>query len=168
MTERESYRQIFSPEAERRIQNDECPNCGKSKTEWNRRTSWRCCSTECTKEFWEKHDKSWSWVQFRFEVFKRDNFTCAKCSKRKTIHSKFDDKEYGDDSKLIADHIKPLAVGGEMWNMNNLQTLCIDCNKIKTKRDAHRIAKFRKREKELKLDINMMEVKFPKQEKLSL
>ena len=96
MTEREAYRQIFSPLAEKRMRNHECPNCGKHKTEWNRRTDWRCCSTKCTKEFWKKHDKSWSWAQFRFEVFKRDNFTCAMCGKRETIFSKFDNKEYAE------------------------------------------------------------------------
>jgi len=143
MTQREAYRQIFSDIAEKRIHNNECPNCGKPKSEWTRRTDWRCCSVECTKQFWKDHDKSWSWVQFRYEVFKRDNFTCAICGKRKTIFSKFDNKEYPDDSKLIADHIKPLARGGAMWGMDNLQTLCIDCNKFKTAKDMKDIANYK-------------------------
>jgi len=143
MTARESYRRIFSDKAERRMQNSECPNCGKPKSEWNRRTDWRCCSTECTENFWKEHDKSWSWEQFRYEVFKRDNYTCVKCGKRKIIVSKFDGKEYPDDSNLIADHIKPLAREGKMWDMDNLQTLCTDCNKIKTKQDLRDIANYK-------------------------
>jgi len=143
MVERENYRRVFSPLAEKRMHNNECPNCGKPKSKWNRRTDWRCCSTKCTKEFWKTHNKSWSWEQFRFEVFKRDNFTCAKCGKRKSYISKFDGKEYPDDRNLIADHIKPLAIGGEMWDMDNLQTLCINCNKIKTANDMRDIANFK-------------------------
>lgn len=143
MTEREAYRQIFSPLAEQRIHNNECPNCGKPKSKWNRRLEWRCCSTECTKEFWVKHDKSWSWVQFRLEVFKRDNYTCVNCGKRDSFMSKFDGKVYPQSNELIADHIKPIARGGEMWDMSNLQTLCIGCNKIKTAKDMGDIANYK-------------------------
>jgi len=143
MTERESYRQIFSSIAEKRMRLNQCPNCGKPKEEWNRRTDWRCCSVKCTKEFWAEHNKSWSWQQFRYEVFKRDNFTCQKCGNRFTKYSKFDGKEYPDDSNLIADHIKPLAIGGEMWEIDNLQTLCIECNKIKTRQDRKDIANYK-------------------------
>lgn len=37
--------------------------------------------------------------------------------------------------KLIADHIIPLALGGEEWNKKNVQTLCLKCNQIKTIQD---------------------------------
>ena len=140
---RESYRRIYSPEAEKRIHNNQCPNCGKPKSEWNRRTDWRCCSTECTKEFWEKHDQSWSWQQFRLEVFKRDNYTCVKCGRKESFISEFDGKEYPESKNLIADHIKPIARGGAMWDMNNLQTLCVDCNKVKTAEDLKDIANYK-------------------------
>jgi len=53
-------------------------------------------------------------------------------------------KQYPDDSKLIADHIVPIAMGGEMWDIKNLQTLCIKCNKIKTKYDHKYIAYYKK------------------------
>ena len=36
---------------------------------------------------------------------------------------------------LEVDHIKAVALGGEMWEEENLQTLCSDCHKIKTKND---------------------------------
>ena len=143
MTEREAYRQIFSPLAEKRMHNNQCPNCGKPKTEWNRRNDWRCCSTECTKEFWAEHDKSWSWENFRMQVFKRDKGVCQMCSKKFTFISYHSKVEIPDYRVLVADHIKPLAIGGEMWDMNNLQTLCKNCNKKKTKQDMRDIANFK-------------------------
>lgn len=145
---RESYRRIFSPIAERRIHNTECPNCGKPKSEWERRTSWRCCSKECTEQFWKEHDESWSWDNFRLQVFKRDNGVCKMCGKKFIYMGwRTENTECPDYTKLIADHIKPLAMGGEMWDMNNLQTLCIDCNKIKTAQDMKVIAEYRAKEK---------------------
>lgn len=48
-----------------------------------------------------------------------------------------------DSSQIVMDHIKPIALGGDEWDINNLQTLCIDCNKIKTAQDAKDIAKQR-------------------------
>ena len=52
-----------------------------------------------------------------------------------------------DDSKLIADHIRPIALGGAEWEMNNIQTLCVPCNKHKTKQDSRDIALQRRRDK---------------------
>ena len=127
MTEREAYMQIFSPLAEKRIRNNECPNCGKPKSQWDRRTDWRCCSVDCTKEFWRTHDKSWSWGRFRMEVFKRDKGVCQMCKKKFTFIGT-DKKEHPDWERLVADHIKPLAIGGSMWDMGNLQSLCKECN----------------------------------------
>lgn len=44
---------------------------------------------------------------------------------------------------MIADHIIPIALGGDEWDINNIQTLCIKCNKKKTARDMADIAKLR-------------------------
>ena len=52
--------------------------------------------------------------------------------------------EVYDTSQLIADHIKPIAIGGNEWDLNNIQTLCKKCNKEKTKKDMIDIAIFRK------------------------
>ena len=54
-----------------------------------------------------------------------------------------------DDSQLVGDHIIPIALGGDEWDINNIQTLCVKCNKIKTKKDVKNIAKFRNIEKKL-------------------
>lgn len=57
----------------------------------------------------------------RFEVFKRDNFTCQYCGR------------HAPDVILECDHIKPVADGGKN-TMLNLVTSCVDCNRGKGKR----------------------------------
>jgi hypothetical protein len=67
---------------------------------------------------------------WRKKVFERDNWTCQKCKKRGII--------------LNADHIIPFALiltknniktlndaltCEELWDINNGQTLCVDCHK---------------------------------------
>lgn len=51
----------------------------------------------------------------RFEVFKRDSFTCQYCGKS------------APDVILHVDHIKPVSKGGEN-DLLNLITSCADCN----------------------------------------
>jgi hypothetical protein len=71
--------------------------------------------------------------QWRSDIFTRDNWTCQECGKRSCY--------------LEAHHLKPIAIiiqkyninnledailCEELWNINNGQTLCIDChNKTK-------------------------------------
>ena len=57
----------------------------------------------------------------RFEVFKRDNFTCQYCGKS------------APDVILEIDHINPVKNGGDN-NIMNLITSCFDCNRGKGKR----------------------------------
>lgn len=60
-------------------------------------------------------------------TFIRDNFTCQKCG----YHQMTEDRPWLPDiSKLECDHIIPLARGGET-RMDNLQTLCRECNRRK-------------------------------------
>lgn len=51
----------------------------------------------------------------RFEVFKRDKFTCQYCGKK------------APDVVLHVDHIKPVADGGKS-DILNLVAACVDCN----------------------------------------
>ena len=57
-------------------------------------------------------------LRLRFKVLKRDNFTCVQCgaSPAKT-----------QGVELHIDHIKPWSKGGET-TLDNMQTLCIQCN----------------------------------------
>jgi len=60
--------------------------------------------------------------KMRFEVFKRDKFTCQYCGRM------------APDVILEVDHIKPVAEGGET-EMINLVTSCKECNRGKGKRE---------------------------------
>lgn len=163
--QREGYTRIFSDLAIQRIKDNCCPSCGKSKDVWTRRKDWRCCSLECTERFWKEQVKVKSWQDLREKCFERDGWKCVKCGKQPTllvrsgfqsIWSKVLKKEYIQEwhdemvtivDTLIADHIYAIALGGEEWDINNLQTLCPECNKIKTAEDAKKIAQLRDIEK---------------------
>jgi len=170
---REGYKVVIDKECLEAIKRKLCPICKKPKKEWQRRKDWTCCSKICTEEYLKKH-YSMGWQQFRSKIFKRDGWICVKCNyKAKTIIKKEWSTHYSDEfikkyynansevikvwiedehycaeiydtSELIADHIIPIAIGGDEWDINNIQTLCKQCNKIKTKADAQNIAIFRK------------------------
>jgi len=96
----------------------------------------------CKKHGFEDMQPFTSWPALREKAFKRDNYTCVKCGdNRKEIY----DFSY-ITTNLIGDHIIPIALGGEEFDIDNIQTLCIKCNKIKTKKDAKKIAKLRRKE----------------------
>lgn len=60
--------------------------------------------------------------KIRFEVFKRDKFTCQYCGRS------------APDVVLEVDHIKPVAEGGDN-DIMNLVTSCAECNRGKGKRE---------------------------------
>ena len=60
----------------------------------------------------------------RFEVFKRDKFTCQYCG------------QSAPNVTLEIDHIKPVSKGGTD-EIINLVTACKDCNRGKTNRELH-------------------------------
>lgn len=59
----------------------------------------------------------------RYDVLKRDRFTCQKCGATAK-----------DGAKLHVDHIIPVSKGGQT-TMSNLQTLCERCNIGKSNKD---------------------------------
>lgn len=59
--------------------------------------------------------------KLRFEIFKRDSFTCQYCGKS------------APDVVLNVDHINPVANGGGV-DILNLITSCVDCNSGKSAR----------------------------------
>ena len=59
--------------------------------------------------------------KLRFEVFKRDSFTCQYCGRK------------APDVILEVDHIKPVAEGGKN-DILNLITSCQECNRGKGKK----------------------------------
>lgn len=57
-------------------------------------------------------------LRLRFLVMKRDNFKCCVCGRSPAT---------AQGLELQVDHIKPWTKGGET-TLENLQTLCRDCN----------------------------------------
>lgn len=72
----------------------------------------------------------------RFEVFKRDKFTCQYCGKS------------APDVVLEVDHIKPVSKGGNN-SMLNLVTACFECNRGKTNVELSDDSVVKKQEKQL-------------------
>ena len=69
----------------------------------------------------------------RFEVFKRDKFTCQYCGRM------------APDVVLEIDHIKPVSKGGDNSIMN-LITACFDCNRGKGDRKLTQNAEIKKQQ----------------------
>lgn len=79
-----------------------------------------------------KRHKAW-----RKAILNRDNFKCKECGR--ILH---------DTSKLHADHIIPIELGGSRYDLSNGQTLCISCHGIKTSKECARVqGRYEKREK---------------------
>lgn len=74
--------------------------------------------------------------KIRFEVFKRDRFTCQYCGRM------------SPDVVLEVDHIKPVAEGGED-EIFNLITACRDCNRGKGKTPLSDDTAVKKQQKQL-------------------
>lgn len=74
--------------------------------------------------------------KIRFEVFKRDKFTCQYCGRQ------------APDVILEVDHIKPIADNGTN-DIMNLITACFDCNRGKGKRTLTQQDELKKQQKML-------------------
>lgn len=72
----------------------------------------------------------------RYEIFKRDNFTCQYCGQE------------APDIILEVDHIKPIAEDGSN-DLTNLITSCRDCNRGKGARELNDNTEVKKRKKQL-------------------
>lgn len=76
--------------------------------------------------------------RIRFEVFKRDMFTCQYCGRK------------APDVVLHVDHINPVAKGGKN-EITNLVTSCIDCNSGKSDKKLSDNSVVVKQQKQLEL-----------------
>jgi len=104
-----------------------CLNCGKLL----KGRQEKYCGFECSNDWLCKHSHQW----MRSKLIKKVDNTCNHCNTQFQKHY------------LILDHIKPIALGGEEFDENNLQILCKDCDKIKTRKDQVDITKQRRKEK---------------------
>lgn len=62
--------------------------------------------------------RSRRWQRVRRAVFVRDGWRCVLC---------------GRAGRLEADHIRPVAKGGDWFALSNLRTLCRSCHVAKTR-----------------------------------
>ena len=86
--------------------------------------------------------------KIRFEVLKRDSFTCQYCGAK------------APDAILVIDHVKPVAAGGTS-DIMNLVTSCEPCNQGKSKRelsDGSIVEKQRKQAEDLQSKREMIEL----------
>ena len=58
------------------------------------------------------------WGKVRLQVLDRDSWRCQKCGKA---------------ALLEIDHVKPLEDGGALYDLANLQTLCVGCHQAKSR-----------------------------------
>jgi len=95
----------------------------------------------CWKAF--EPETSGGWKDICETVYKRDKYTCQTCEKNVLDFSaarRYNRRPYNVDHKLA------LCLGGT-HKVDNLQLLCIDCHKVKTKDDVGRLAALRKEAK---------------------
>lgn len=97
-----------------------CRNC-ENKVSLDRR---HYCSQQCMDEF----NRNNSWYFVRKDILRRDRYSCRICKQR------FRKKQ------LDVDHIIPVQMGGQLFDKNNLRTLCKECHKAKTALDRDALA----------------------------
>ncbi len=103
-----------------------CLNCGGLLSGRRR----KYCCDDCYLDWLSAHSH-----QFKRERMINKIGKCAKCGTTENVPN------------FILDHIKPIALGGAEFDDDNLQLLCPECDKEKTKKDQRKIAKARVRKK---------------------
>ena len=101
--------------------------------------------------------------RMRFEVFKRDMFTCQYCGKK------------SPDVVLNADHINPVSKGGKN-TITNLITACEDCNSGKSnielsddaaiRKQMNQMQKLAERDEQISMMVDWQESLLKSEEKL--
>ncbi len=97
------------------------------------------CSQEHQRIWWKQFE---FWHDVRLRVLDRDGWTCCMCS-------------VALSKQAQVDHIKSITDGGDMWDQNNMQSLCVQCHEAKTLADHKRrasIERQRRAEEMCKLD----------------
>jgi len=136
---------------------EHCIICGKDLPSRKR----KYCSDECYSE-WSRKIQTENWGVLRNKTLEASNLKCIKCGFQ-VEYNAVSSEEYPfgyctilspEDQKgkrisdnpsglFVVDHIKPIALGGKEFDSTNLQVLCSECNKEKTKIDLKTIAKKR-------------------------
>lgn len=102
-----------------------CSECGKSRMIESVSSADKMRRAERAKE---KKDKRYISKSLRFEVLDRDSYTCQACGRSAPL------------VELEIDHVYPWSRGGKT-SIENLQALCVDCNRGKSARIQQEIAR---------------------------
>lgn len=94
---------------------EKCVDCGIGRATSSPILAFRALCFECIGKLKQRNRRISS--QKRQRVFARDGYRCVICG-------------CGEVDWLCIDHIHPVAEGGTRA-MDNLQTLCVDCNELK-------------------------------------
>ena len=138
---REYRRYSNTPEERVRLSRKACPNCGCERVNFNfGNRNAMCCKPPCSAEYWSKQRPTIS--EMRRLVRDEQNGKCAHC--KKELHEFNANECLHIIHPYILDHIRPIAMQGDQWARENLQVLCIRCNRIKTARDMGKIAWWKK------------------------
>lgn len=110
--------------------------CGK-KFKWPRR---KYCGDECANTWWFEKNSVWDGHKTHFLHKQKSKvvggyrfYTCTKCTQQ---------VKYPE-----IDHIIAIILGGHPWDYRNLQVLCEECHKIKTKSDVSILAWWKRQAK---------------------
>lgn len=82
----------------------------------------------CSKAHAHHYTSRYNWADIRLRVWGRDDEACKACG-----------GSLLEVWEAEIDHITPVALGGAVWDYENLQTLCKQCHKWKTRVDRFRI-----------------------------
>lgn len=93
--------------------------CRWCKIELTNKRRTRFCRDECQEQYWIRRDSP----RLGDYCKKRDKWTCQICF----VQRKWD-RMY-----MQADHIVPIADGGDEFDPDNIRTLCQPCHKAVTK-----------------------------------
>lgn len=113
--------------------------CGNSKKDFARKKKWynsKFCSDKHYKDWWLRCDNT----AFHRHKFMRQALRICEICGEKGIDTPF-------RSGLEMDHIIAIVLGGHPWNYDNLQMLCTECHKLKTKSDIAILAAWRQMQK---------------------
>ena len=72
----------------------------------------------------DKFYHSTKWRMLRLQVLTK-NPLCITCAKANIV-----------TLAKVADHIIPVRLGGEKWNISNLQGLCESCHNVKSSKES--------------------------------
>ena len=99
-----------------------CRTCGKALPEGSRKSK-KYCNDTCRWDWYNLRTKRVHVsADFRFDVFRRDGFTCVYCG-----------ASPDDEAELCVDHLQSIEEGGAPLDMSNAVTSCNLCNQGKGK-----------------------------------